>query len=64
MTELSPRQEEVIQLMKEGKSTKEIAELLEISTRTVEMHRAKAMAKSGVPSHQKLVKEKLKELLE
>ena len=48
--------------MREGKTTKEIAALLGISTRTVEMHRAKAMKKSGIPSHQQMVREKLKEI--
>lgn len=63
MPDLSPRQEEVLLLMKEGKSTKEIAALLGINKRTVEMHRAAAMKKAGVPSHQELVKQKLKEII-
>lgn len=36
---LTPRQREVLQLIAEGKSTKEIAVILSISTKTVEFHR-------------------------
>lgn len=36
---LTPRQREVLQLIAEGKSTKEIAATLNISTKTVEFHR-------------------------
>ncbi|MCP5052395.1 MAG: response regulator transcription factor [bacterium] len=42
---LSPREREVLKLVAEGKSNKEIAELLFISTRTVENHRANIMNK-------------------
>jgi len=42
---LSPREMEVMQLVAEGKYTKEIAELLQISPKTVEIHRTKLMAK-------------------
>ena len=38
--ELTPRQREIVQLIAEGKSTKEIAFLLKISVKTVEAHRA------------------------
>ena len=37
---LTPRQREVLQLIAEGRSTKEIAATLKISTKTVEFHRA------------------------
>lgn len=37
---LTPRQREVLQLIAEGKTTKEIAVALNISTKTVEFHRA------------------------
>lgn len=40
---LTPRQREVLQLIAEGHSTKEIARKLDISVKTVEMHRAQLM---------------------
>ena len=40
---LSPRQREILQLIAEGKSTREIAELLHLSVKTVETHRAQLM---------------------
>ena len=49
---LSPREREVLQLVAEGKSNKEVATLLNLSTYTVETHRAKIMQKlnlKGVP---------------
>jgi len=53
---LSLREREVVQLLAEGKSNKEIAALLNISTRTVENHRAKIMGKLKVPSFSGLVR--------
>jgi len=49
---LSPREREVLQLVAEGKSNKEVASLLNLSVFTVETHRAKIMQKlnlKGVP---------------
>ena len=40
---LTPRQREVLQLIAEGKTTKEIAHILQISVKTVEMHRTQLM---------------------
>jgi len=40
---LTPRQREILQLVAEGKSTKEIAQALDLSTKTVETHRAQLM---------------------
>jgi len=40
---LTPRQREVLQLLAEGRSAKEIASSLEISTRTVEFHKYQMM---------------------
>ena len=40
---LSPRQREVLQLIAEGRSTREIAERLNLSVKTVETHRAQLM---------------------
>ncbi len=43
LDQITPRQREILQLIAEGKSTKEIAELLYISTKTVETHRSQLM---------------------
>jgi DNA-binding NarL/FixJ family response regulator len=40
---LTPRQREILQLVAEGKSTKEIAAVLELSIKTVETHRMQIM---------------------
>lgn len=40
---LTPRQREVLQLVAEGKSIKEIASILEISVKTVEFHKSRIM---------------------
>lgn len=45
---LSPRERQVTQLASSGASNKEIGQQLEISPRTVEVHRAKALIKLGV----------------
>lgn len=42
---LTPREREVLQLVAEGKSAKEIAAVLKISARTVTFHKANLMAK-------------------
>jgi DNA-binding NarL/FixJ family response regulator len=42
---LTPREREVVQLVAEGKSTKEIAAQLQISVKTAEFHRSRVMAK-------------------
>jgi DNA-binding CsgD family transcriptional regulator len=52
---LSAREREVIALIALGRSNKEIASLLMISTRTVESHRAKIMLKLGLHSLSGLV---------
>lgn len=41
--QLSPRQREILQLIAEGRTTKEIAFLLNLSAKTVESHRAQLM---------------------
>jgi DNA-binding NarL/FixJ family response regulator len=43
LDQITPRQREILQLIAEGKSTKDIAELLYISTKTVETHRTQLM---------------------
>jgi len=45
---LSPREQEILQLLVQGHSNKQIALLLKISPRTVEVHRANLMTKLGV----------------
>ncbi|MEH2535266.1 two-component system response regulator FixJ [Bradyrhizobium sp. AZCC 1588] len=56
VAELSPRQVEVMQLVAEGLSNKEIAHKLGISTRTVENYRAWVMEKMGANSLADLVR--------
>jgi DNA-binding CsgD family transcriptional regulator len=45
---LSPRERQVVQLVAEGKSTKQIAELLHISAKTAEFHRGRVMDKLDI----------------
>ena len=47
-SKLTPRQREVLQLVAEGKSTKEISSRLGISAKTVEFHRNSLMDELGV----------------
>lgn len=46
--ELTARQREVLQMIAEGKNTKEIAATLEISVKTVEAHRLQLMARLNI----------------
>jgi DNA-binding NarL/FixJ family response regulator len=48
LEQLTPRQREILQLMAEGKNTKEIAYLLGISVKTVEAHRLQLMARLDI----------------
>ena len=45
---LSAREREILQLIAEGHGTKEMAQLLKVSPRTVETHRANLMNKLGI----------------
>jgi DNA-binding NarL/FixJ family response regulator len=45
---LTPRQREVLQLVAEGNSTKEVAQRLGLSPKTVETHRAQLMERLGL----------------
>lgn len=45
---LTSRQREILQLVAEGKSTKEVAQLLDLSAKTVETHRAQIMDRLGI----------------
>jgi two-component system, NarL family, response regulator NreC len=53
---LSAREQDVLRLIAEGKSTKEIADTLYLSTKTIETHRAHIMHKLGVRSIAELTK--------
>jgi DNA-binding NarL/FixJ family response regulator len=53
---LTPREREVLQLLAEGKSNKEVAVVLEISPKTVETHRARIFAKLHLHSMNELVR--------
>src|SRR5262245_21636970 len=52
---LTPRQREILQLLAEGRSAKEIAALLAISPRTVEFHKYQLMEAHGLHSTAELV---------
>jgi DNA-binding NarL/FixJ family response regulator len=47
---LTPREREVLQLVAEGKTTKEVAHLLGISVKTAESHRTRIMKKLDAPN--------------
>jgi DNA-binding NarL/FixJ family response regulator len=53
---LSPRERELLQLIAEGKTTKEAAELLGISTKTAESHRTRIMQKLNIHETASLVR--------
>ena len=53
---LSPRQREVLQLVAEGRSTKEIASILNVSPKTVECHRTRIMKELGLKTRPELTK--------
>lgn len=48
LEQLTPRQREILQLLAEGRSTKEIAQLLYISIKTVETHRSQLMERLNI----------------
>jgi DNA-binding NarL/FixJ family response regulator len=52
---ITPRQREILQLLAEGQSAKEIAEALAISARTVEFHKYQMMEAHGLHSSAELV---------
>jgi DNA-binding NarL/FixJ family response regulator len=55
LPKLTAREREVIQLLAEGKSSKEVACLLNLSTKTAETHRSNIMRKLGFHSIRDLV---------
>jgi DNA-binding NarL/FixJ family response regulator len=58
---LSPREREVLQLLAEGHSTKEIATVLSVSVKTIETHRSQIMNKVGLRSVAELTKYAIRE---
>jgi DNA-binding NarL/FixJ family response regulator len=53
---LTDREREVLQMAAEGKTAAEIAKLLSISPRTVELHRSRMMNKLGLHTQTELVR--------
>lgn len=53
---LTPRQREILQLVAEGKSTKEVASLLNLSVKTVEAHRSQIMSRLEIHDLASLVR--------
>jgi DNA-binding NarL/FixJ family response regulator len=56
ISSLSPREREVLRLLAEGRSNKEIGSILGITTKTAETHRTRVMAKLDVHSMAELVR--------
>jgi DNA-binding NarL/FixJ family response regulator len=54
--ELTPREQEVVKLVAEAHTNREIAEILHLSEKTVESHRANAMRKLGMRDRVELVR--------
>lgn len=59
--ELTGRQREVLQMLAEGRSMKEIAYILQITHRTVRFHKARIMEELGITTNSELVKYALKQ---
>ena len=55
-TQLTPRQREVLQLLAEGKSLKEVAAILKISIKTAEFHKYRIMKQLGVRTNAEMTK--------
>jgi DNA-binding NarL/FixJ family response regulator len=59
--ELTGRQREVLQMLAEGRSMKEIAFILQVSHRTVRFHKARIMEELGITTNSELVKYAMKQ---
>ncbi|HEX4824052.1 MAG TPA: response regulator transcription factor [Candidatus Polarisedimenticolaceae bacterium] len=59
--ELSPRERQVLQLVAEGKTTKEVASLLGVGVKTAESHRGRIMAKLNIHETAGLVRYAIRE---
>jgi DNA-binding NarL/FixJ family response regulator len=57
---LTDRQREVLQMLAEGRSLREIAALLKISYRTVRFHKVRIMEELGISKNAELVKYAMK----
>lgn len=55
-SELTPREEEIVKLVAEANTTRQIAAMLHLSEKTVENHRANAMKKLGMRDRVELVR--------
>lgn len=55
-TVLTPREDEVLKLIAEGRSTREIARILGISAKTVEKHRSNILARLGMNDRTQLTR--------
>ena len=55
-TDLTPREREIVQLIAEGHSTKEVADMLQISIKTCETHRTHILRKLNLRSVSELVR--------
>ena len=55
-SELTPREEEIVKLVAEANTTRQIAAMLHLSEKTVENHRANAMKKLGMRDRVALVR--------
>lgn len=60
-TVLTPREREIVQLIAEGKSTKELADHLGISAKTAETHRSNLMRKLNLRSVSEVVRYAIRE---
>lgn len=55
-SKLTPREEEIVKMVAEAHTSREIAEMLHLSEKTVENHRANAMKKLGMRDRVELVR--------
>jgi DNA-binding CsgD family transcriptional regulator len=55
MPKLSPREREVVQLVAEGKTSREVAAILNVTARTAETHRSHILLKLDLHSTAELV---------
>lgn len=53
---LTPREQEILRMVADGKTTREIGDLLHLSEKTVEKHRASIMHRLGMHSLSQLIK--------
>ncbi|HQJ94264.1 MAG TPA: response regulator transcription factor, partial [Syntrophorhabdaceae bacterium] len=60
-TKITAREREVLQLIAEGKSTKQIASFLNVSVKTIETHRQQIMEKLNIHSIAELTKYAIRE---